>query len=206
MYATKALFDAAVSALPATTSANRFPDSHDRNGRGASANASVNRANTAAVQAEIAKAANYNVFDQNPGVSVSPYHRLGGMDLRVTANSARNLSNSSLPSYRGLNSEATFVGAVRDNVWMRGWTLGDQLGVYSGSAIVPEVVVSANTSGNPVITFSGEANVKYVVEVSTDNKNYTKVTTVPASAGNNTFTDSARTVGGNPLFYRVIAL
>jgi hypothetical protein len=206
MYATKALFDAAVSALPATTTANRFPDSHDRNGRGASANGSVNRANTAAVQAEITKAANYNVFDQNPGVSVSPYHRLGGMDLRVTANSARNLSNSSLPSYRGLNSEATFVGAVRDNVWMRGWTLGDQLGVYSGSAIVPEVVVSANTSGNPVITFSGEANVKYVVEVSTDNKNYTKVTTVPASAGNNTFTDSARTVGGNPLFYRVIAL
>ena len=124
----------------------------------------------------------------------------------MTASAARTLSNSSLPSYRGLNSDATFVGAVRDNVWMRGWTLGDQLGVYSGSAIVPEVVVSANTSGNPVITFSGEANVKYVVEVSTDNKNYTKVTTVPASAGNNTFTDSARTVGGNPLFYRVIAL
>jgi hypothetical protein len=206
-YGSKSAFDTAfASGLPASSAANRFPDSHDRSGRGSSTNTSVNRANTAAVQAEITKASNYNVFDQNPGVNVSPYHRLSGLDLRISVSSARTLANSALPSYRGLNSDATFVGAVRDNMWMRGWTIGDRLGIYSGTQIVPEVIISANSSSQPVITFGGESGVKYVVEVSTDNKTYTKVTTVSATAGNNTYTDTARTVGSTPLFYRVIAL
>ena len=119
---------------------------------------------------------------------------------------AKTLVNSALPSYRGLNSEATFVGAVRDNMWMRGWTIGDRLGIYSGTQLVPDVSVSVNGSSQPVVTFGGEAGVKYVVEVSSDNKTYTKIQTISASAGNNTYTDTARTVGTTPLFYRVIAL
>jgi hypothetical protein len=205
VFATKDLFDAAVNNLPATTPANRFPNCTDRSGRGAGADGTANRANSAAVQAEINKESNYNVFDTDPGVLVSPYHRISGLDLRVTADAAKNLANSALPSYRGLNNDATFVGAVRDNMWMRGWTLADKLGVYAGSQIVPEVSVSA-VGSTPSITFGGENGVKYVVEVSTDNKTYTKVTTVSATAGNNTYTDSARTVGTSPLFYRVIAL
>ena len=205
-YSSKALFDAAYSAgLPASTTANRFPDSHDKSGRGSGANGVVNRANTPAVQAEITKAANHNVFDTDPGVVVSPYHRISGLDLRVTASAARTLANNALPSYRGLNSEASFVGAVRDNMWMRGWTLGDKLGIYSGSQIVPEFVVTV-VGSTPTITFGGESGVKYVVEVSTDNKTYSKVRTVTATAGNNMVVDSARTVGTSPLFYRVIAL
>ena len=205
VFATKDLFDAAVNNLPATTSANRFPNCTDSSGRGASPEGTANRANSAAVQAEINKTSNYNVFDTNPGVTVSPYHRISGLDLRVTADAAKNLANSALPSYRGLNNDATFVGAVRDNMWMRGWTLGDKLGVYSGAQIVPEVVVSVAGS-TPSITFGGEAGFKYVVEVSTDNKTYTKVRTVTATAGNNTVTDPVNTVGSSPLYYRVIAL
>jgi len=205
-YSSKALFDAAYSAgLPASTTANRFPDSHDKSGRGSSANDVVNRANTPAVQAEITKAENHNVFDTDPGVVVSPYHRISGLDLRVTATAARDLANSALPSYRGLNSDASFVGAVRDNMWMKGWTLGDKLGVYSGTQIIPEVTLSA-VGSTPTITFGGEVGYKYVVEVSTDNKTYSKVRTVTATAGNNTVVDSPRTVGTSPLFYRVIAL
>jgi hypothetical protein len=206
MYATKALFDAAVNNLPATTAANRFPDSTDKSGRGTSANGTTGRANTAAVQAEITKAANYNVFDQNPGVSVNPYHRLSGIDLRVTDSTARNLPNSSLPSYRGLNSDATFVGAVRDSMWMRGWTRGDTLGMYSGPVIVPDVSLSVNGLNQAVVTFGGEAGVKYVVEVSRDNKAYTKVATVTAVAGNNSVTDPTGIVGTAPIFYRATAL
>ena len=205
-FASKALFDAAVNNLPATTAANRFPDSTDRAGRGASADGTTGRANTAAVQAEITKASNYNVFDQNPGVAVDPYHRLSGIDLRVTASAARDLANSSLPSYRGLNNDATFVGAVRDNMWMRGWTRGDQLGMYSGALIVPDVSVSANGLNQAVVTFGGELGVKYVVEVSRDNKAYSKVATVTAVAGNNSVTDTTGLVGSTPLFYRVTAL
>jgi hypothetical protein len=205
-YANLTAFQEAFNAgLPASSAGNRFPLSYDRNGRGASSDGVAARCNTPAVQAEINKSANHNVFDTDPGVLVSPYHRISGLDLRVTTDAARNLANSALPSYRGLNSDASFVGAVRDNMWMRGWTLADKLGVYAGSQIVPEVSVSA-VGSTPSITFGGENGVKYVVEVSTDNKTYTKVTTVSATAGNNTYTDSARTVGTSPLFYRVIAL
>ena len=206
-YTSKATFDTAfATGLPASSTANRFPDSHDRNGRGASANGDLNRANTAAVQAEISKTNNYNVFDTYPGLTpMNPYHRLSGLDFRVTG-TARNLTTSALPSYRGLNNEATFVGAVRDSMWMRGWTLGDKLGIYSGSQIVPDLIISANGSNQPVITFSGESGVKYVLEASPDNKTFTKVRTVEATTGNNVVTDTSRTVGSTPLFYRVIAL
>jgi len=207
-YSNKTLFDAAfLAGLPFSTRANRFPDSHDRNGRGASANTDVNRANTPAVQAQITDTNKHNVFDVYPGLTaISPYHRLSGLDFRVIG-TARDLATSALPNYRGLNNEATFVGAVRDNMWMRTWTLGDKLGIYSGSQIVPDVSVSANGQGHPVITFGGDEDVRYVVEVSTDNKTYTKVETRLATEdGNQEVTDTGNTVSGTPLFYRVIAL
>ena len=72
--------------------------------------------------------------------------------------------------------------------------------------IVPEVVVAPNASNQPVITFGGEAGVKYMVEVSTDNRTYTKIATVTATAGNNVVTDTARTVDSGLLLYRVIGL
>jgi hypothetical protein len=206
VYSNRTAFNAATNNLPVTTADNRFPNSHDRNGRGASANNDVNRANTTAVQAQITDTNKHNVFDSYPGLTaISPYHRLSGLDFRVTG-TAKDLPNSALPSYRGLNNQATFVGAVRDNMWMRTWTLGDTLGIYSGSVIVPDVTVTAGPANKPVITFGGEAGVKYVVEVSTDNKTYTKVTTLRATADNNSYTDTARDLGPTPLFYRVIAL
>jgi hypothetical protein len=148
---------------------------------------------------------NYNQFNVNPGLDVNPYTRFSNLNLRPTATSARVASNS-VPLVRGLNPDADFVGAVRDNMWMKSWTLADQLGVFAGTQIIPQVIVTANSSSQPVITFGGEAGVKYVVEASLDNKTYTKVATVTATAGNNTVTDIERTVGSSPLFYRVIAL
>lgn len=205
-YTNKTDFDGAYAAgLPNASSTNMFPNSHDRSGRGASANNSVNRANTAAVQAALTNANTRNVFNTNPGVKVSPYHRLS-LDLRVTNPTAKDLSNSALPSYRGLNTNATFVGAIRDNVWMRGWTLGDKLGIYQGSAIEPVVTLTANGSQQPVISFGTEVGVKYVVQYSTDNIKYTTLTTVTADALSEAVTDTGRTVGGSAIFYRVIAL
>jgi len=183
-----------------------FPSSGNNNERGASSGATF-RANNAAVIAELTKGSNYNSFNVDPGVVVDPYHRLSGINLSVTADAAKNLANSALPTYRGINSDATFVGAVRNNMWMRGWTMADQLGVFSGSQVIPEVTVSANTSNQPEVTFGAENGVKYVVEVSTDNKTYTKVATVEATSnGNKTVTDTLRTVGSGLLLYRVIAL
>jgi len=190
------------SGLVAATSGQMFPSSGNNNERGASSGATF-RANTADVITELTKASNYNSFNVNPGVVVDPFHRISGINLA----SARDLANSALPTYRKINSDATFVGAVRHNMWMRGWTMADQLGVFSGSQINPEVVLTVDASSKPVITFGADSGKKYVVEYSTDNKTYTKVETVEATeTGNKTVTDTLRTVGSGLLLYRVIAL
>ena len=212
VYTTQAAFSNAVVSNSLTTAnlTNMFPKYHELNGRGASANGDRNRANTQAVIDKLTNSSNYNVFNENPGIQVNPYHRLSGLDLRVTNSSAKNLgANGVVPSYRGLNADATFVGAVRDNMWMRGWTISDKLGIYSGSSIDPEFVISVNESQNPVITFRSDAQdagVKYLLERSNDNKTYTKVATITAVAGLNVYPDTSTTVGPAPKFYRLIAL
>jgi len=211
-YASKAAFDAAYNnGSPAVgwdnaSDSELFPAAHDRNGRGAQTDGNTNRANTASVIAALKAAANNNQFNVDPGLTVNPYTRVNGLNLIPSVSDAKNLTNSVIPAVRGLNSDANYVGAVRDSMWMKGWTLADTLGVFAGTQIVPEVLVSVNSLGQPVVTFAGDAGVKYVVEVSTDNKTYSKVVTRTATAGNNTVTDTARTVSSNPLFYRVIAL
>ena len=196
-----------VAALTASDT-NLFPDQTDRKERGAATTGIPVRANIALVQTELKSIANNNKFNLDPGLIVPIHHRITGIDLRVTADAAKNLVGSALPSYRGINSDASFVGAVRDNMWMRGWTMADKAGLFKPEAvqIVPEVVVSQNSSSQPVITFGGELGVKYMVEVSTDNRTYTKIATVTATAGNNAVTDTVRTVGNGLLLYRVIAL
>ena len=187
---------------------NLFPSSTDRSERGsASGNVTEVRANIELVRNQIKLTANANKFNVSPGLDIPYNHRISGIDLRVTGD-AKDLTTSALPNYRGINADATFVGAVRDNMWMRGWTMADRAGLFKVEAkqIVPEVVISANGSNQPVITFGGEDGKKYMVEVSTDNRTYTKIRTVTAVDGNNTVTDAARTVGSGLLFYRVICL
>ena len=199
---------AADSAAAYTASdSNLFPTATDRRERGAATAGVPNRANIQLVVDQIKLPANNNKFNLNPGLDIPYNHRISGIDLRVTGN-AKDLTTSALPTYRNINADATFVGAVRDNMWMRGWTMADKAGLFKSEAvqIVPEVVVAPNASNQPVITFGGEAGVKYMVEVSTDNRTYTKIATVTATAGNNVVTDTARTVDSGLLLYRVIGL
>ena len=211
-YTSKTAFDTAynngagAAGWDTASDANLFPAKYDRSGRGAAGDGIAARCNSASVVSQLKAESNYNVFNQNPGVIVNPYTRISGMDLRITDSAARDLANSSIPSVRGLNSGATFVGAVRDNMWMRRWTLADNLGAFAGNQIVPDVTVTVNASSQPVVTFGGELGVKYVIEASTDNKTFVPMTTVSAVAGNNSYTDSARTVSATPIYYRVIAL
>jgi hypothetical protein len=150
---------------------------------------------------------NGNQFNSNPGLTVSPFHRISGMDLRITAAGARDVVGGvAMPNYRGLNSDLTYVGAVRDNMWMRGWTYGDQLGIYDGSQIDPEVVVSADQSNHAKVTFGGTSGVWYTIERSTDNKSFTTIATIKdAVTGNNDYIDNVVIIGSTPTFYRVVA-
>lgn len=206
----QALIDAiaaeGVSAFTASDN-NLFPNQTDRKERGVSANNTVGRANISLVTDQLKLSANNNKFNVNPGLDIPYNHRISGIDLRVTG-AAKDLTTSALPTYRNINADAKFVGAVRDNMWMRGWTMADKAGLFKPEAmqIVPEVVVGANASSQPVITFGGEVGKIYMVEVSTDNRTYSKLTTVTAVDGNNVVTDTARTVGSGVLLYRVICL
>jgi hypothetical protein len=210
-YDTLALLNAAITADSAAaftaSDSNLFPNAIDRRERGAATAGVAVRANIELVVNQIKLTGNNNKFNLNPGLDIPYNHRISGIDLRVTGD-AKDLTTSALPTYRNINADATFVGAVRDNMWMRNWTMADKAGLFKPEAvaIVPEVVVSANGSNQPVITFGGEVGKKYMVEVSTDNRTYSKITTVTAVDGNNTVTDTARTVGTGLLLYRVICL
>ena len=210
-YTNNAAFQAAVTGDPTgyfvASNANLFPNQQQRNQRGASSNGDDNRANTPAVIAQLTNASNFNSFNTDPGLStINPFTRLSGLNLKPTNSSARSLANSAIPNVRGLNTNATFAGAVLDNAWMRGWTLSDKLGLWAGTQYVPEVSISVSGS-NPKVTFGADANISYVVERSTDNKTYTQVATVPGgAAGNVEVTDTSVTVGSTPYFYRVIGL
>jgi hypothetical protein len=191
-----------------------FPDRASRTERGASTNGVDVRANHADM-ITVVKASNGVKFDQDPGVTVPYNHRLSGIDIKPTAAAARDLAANQLPNYdtagttkttRSLVTGASFVGAVRDSSWFRGWNFASQSGCFANSAvaIVPTVVVSKSVSGNPVVSFGAETGVKYSLEVSTDNKSFVPVTVLQSA--NLPYTDASKTVGTTALYYRAIAL
>jgi len=210
-YATLAALNADIALVGETAAytasdANLFPTSSDRKERNGNANSS-HRANIQAVIDQVKAAGNYNVFNTSPGLTVPTAHRLSGIDLRPTTAAAKTLANSSIPNRRGINPNANYAGAVRDNMWMRGWSYADNtVGMFTGTQIVPDVSVSVNGSGNPVVTFGGEATVSYSVERSLDGRSFVPINYIAsANAGNNAYTDTSRIIGSAAVLYRVIA-
>jgi hypothetical protein len=187
--------------------ANLFPTSSDRKDRNGNANSTSHRANIQAVIDQVKDAGNYNVFNTSPGLAVPTLHRLSGIDLRPTTAAAKTLANSAIPNRRGINPNANYAGAVRDNMWMRGWTYADTAaGIFAGAQILPDVSVSVNGSGNPVVTFGGEPTVSYSVERSLDGRTFTPINYIAsAAAGNNSYTDTSRVLDSSAVLYRVIA-
>jgi hypothetical protein len=191
-----------------------FPDRASRTERGATTNGTDVQANRSEMIA-VVKASNGVKFDQDPGVSVPLSHHLSGIDIKPTASAARDLAANQLPNYdtagttkttRSLVTGASFVGAVRDSSWFRGWNFASQSGCFANSAvaIVPTVTVVKTAGGNPQVNFGAETGVKYSLEVSTDNKSFVPVTVLEGA--NLPYTDASKTVGTTALYYRAIAL
>ncbi|NBS50898.1 MAG: hypothetical protein EBS97_09935, partial [Verrucomicrobia bacterium] len=132
-YASLAALNDAVSAGGnwwIASDSNLFPDQTDRTERGAANNGVAVRANITDMITVI-KNSNGVKFDQDPGVTVPLNHHLSGIDIKPTASAARDLGvGNQLPNYdtagttkttRSLVTGASFVGAVRDSSWFRGW-------------------------------------------------------------------------------------
>lgn len=221
-YTSLAALVADVSANPSTywkaADSALFPDRASRTERGAATNGTDVRANHADMIAVI-KASNGVKFDTDPGVTVPLNHRLSGIDIKPTAALARDVAVNQLPNYdtqvggvattkttRSLVTGASFVGAVRDSSWFRGWNYASQSGCFANSAvaIVPTVTVEKTAGGNPKINFGAETGVKYSLEVSTDNKSFVPVTVLQSA--DLPYTDTSKTVGTTALYYRSIAL
>jgi hypothetical protein len=193
--------------------ANLFPAGTDRTERGAATNGTLACANTEVMRTSV-KGMTGVFLNKDPGFSVPLNHHTSGIDLTPSvANGAKSVT-SSIPTNlgtgtRALVNEATFVGAVRDSSWFLGWNnMANQAGVFATTAkvYIPDVTITVNASGNPLITFGGEAGVKYIIERSTDNKSFVKQSVVTAVAGNNSVTDSSVTVGATPIYFRVVAM
>jgi hypothetical protein len=219
-YLTLAAFVAAVTDSPstywkATDDTNLFPDRTARTERGATTNGTDVQANRSEM-ITVVKASNGVKFDQDPGVTVPYNHRLSGIDIKPSNTAARDLgAGSQLPNYdtagttkttRSLVTGASFVGAVRDSSWFRGWNFASQSGCFANTAvaIVPTVTVEKTVGGNPKINFGAETGVKYSLEVSSDNKSFVPVTVLEGA--NLPYTDTSKSVGTTALYYRAIAL
>jgi len=192
-----------------------FPQKTNRSERGAANNSTENRANIPDL-VDIVKGSNGVKFDQDPGVTVPLNHHLSGIDIKPTTPAARDLgTGNQLPNYdtagvkttRSLVRDASFVGAVRDSSWFRGWNFASESGCFLASAvpIIPKVTLSQDSIGKPLITFDTlTADVKYSLEVSTDNESFVPVAVLQRA--DLPYKDTTKQVGSSLLIYRVIAL
>jgi hypothetical protein len=81
----------------------------------------------------------------------------------------------------------SFRGAFDQFNWMKGWTHADEIGVFAGNSVVVPNVTLKRSGGNVVASFNTETGVKYVVEVSSDNKTFNPLNQV--IEGNNASKD-----------------
>jgi len=155
--------------------------------------------------------ANSNKFNVDPGLVVPLNHHFSGIDLRCTTSDAKD-GGVTLPNRGNLTrvdkngTAVTFVGAMRDNNWAKGWTALDQLGYLAttSAAIVPSVAISLDGT-NPKLTFATVSSVYYTVEKSSDNRVFSPIDIVTGNGSNAEVIDATVTVGSAPSFYRVMA-
>lgn len=141
------------------------------------------------------------------GTAPPAFYAKNGLDLRLPAGSVARAEDGPLPP-SGL-VQVNYAGYMRDNLFLSGWSVVDYLEALPATNVARPAVSLGGTT-NPVITFtSAGASVKYVIERSTDRRNWVPVNGAAPLSGSGTinFTDSSVTFGsGTPLFYRAYAL
>lgn len=133
-------------------------------------------------------------------------YKKNGLDLRLGAGKPARTEGSSLPPAGMV--QVAYAGSMRDNNMLAGWSVLNRLEVLPTTNVArPEITITL-PAANPVINFtSAGADIKYVVERSSNQRDWTPVNTTPVSgAGTLSVTDTATTLGSSPVFYRAYAL
>ncbi|NDA26816.1 MAG: hypothetical protein EBZ05_08280, partial [Verrucomicrobia bacterium] len=115
----------------------------------------------------------------NPTLASGVAERSNGTDPRNSASiatgSTGGLQASSGTDRGGFFARTTFRGAFKDFNWLAGWSVADNIGVFSANSVsVPDVTVT-RSNGVAFANFSTVNGVQYNVEVSSDNKTYNPV-------------------------------
>lgn len=135
-----------------------------------------------------------------------PLYTKNGLDPRLApAAPARNIDFVvDLPS--GFVNTG-FAGSMRDNNHMYGWTSLHALEVFVEDNLARPVVTLGEDAGNHSISFpSAGADIKYVIEKSTDGINWTVVTETPVSAAVTVSYTDVTTDIDERVLYRAYAL
>ncbi len=133
-------------------------------------------------------------------------YKKNGLDLRLKAGAPARTESSHMPPAGFV--QVGYAGSMRDNNMLAGWSVLESLQVLPTTNVARPVITMSMSGSNPVVTFpSAGADIKYVVERSSNQRDWTPVNTTPVSnATTISVTDTATTLGSSPVFYRAYAL
>jgi len=133
-------------------------------------------------------------------------YKKNGLDLRLGAGKPARTESAHMPPAGFV--QVGYAGSMRDNNMLAGWSVLERLQVLPTTNVARPVISMSISGGNPVVNFpSAGADIKYVVERSSNQRDWTPVNTTPVSnATTISVTDTATTLGSSPVFYRAYAL
>ena len=113
--------------------------------------------------------------------------RLSNVDLRLKSGVEERSNGASVRGTLNDNFFTTvdFRGAMKDNNWLKGWSILDTIGVLASTENVAQPTVNIYTSaGKTYVRFFAESGISYSVEKSTKNVRYTSIETVVGTGVN----------------------
>jgi len=152
-------------------------------------------------------ASNWNNTAHTAVTGTSDLYSKNGFDPRVTGAGA-GAEDGTFTTPSGF-VDVDYAGMSVNNNFLSGWSTLEWLTVLPETNTARPYLTIGVSTNNPTVSFAtAGAAVKYVIEKSTDGKNWTVVTTTPVTAATTvSYTDTTTTLsGGSTVQYRAYAL
>ena len=161
--------------------------------------------NAAIVASNLTAVGSFNVAGLDPGIRGIGRGPLGKLDPRLTATALARTNETFTPANDGFFTRVSYKGAFRDNNWLKGWSILNQLGVITNApnAFVEPALLVGHNGVDPTVSFTAQSGFLYSVEKSSDLKTYSPMTVVNGAGSAVTITNTGAGLA-TPTFYRVI--
>ena len=155
---------------------------------------------------QIASAWNTSAELTGSGTETSDLYKFQGFDPRTASGSNARTPNGTFATPSGF-VDVDAAGAMFDNNWLAGWSTLEWLQVLPATNVARPVLTIGNNGTNPTISFpTASATVQYVIEKSTDGKNWTVLTTTPVTNATTVSHTDTTTPIASTVLYRAYAL